>query len=235
LPWKLTTLSRRRLFDHELVNDKLENLEVGEIDGRRIYRVPSTGRCYPSVTTVIGESLDRGSLDAWRARVGPEKAENVSRWARKRGNSFHSICEAYLLNREEMPAGITFMDEASFQDVRPILDEGVGTVYGIEVPLYSHRLGTAGRADCVATFRGVPSVIDFKTSKRPKEEKHILGYFLQATAYAEMFTDLVGIEIERIAIVVTVDNDAPQLFLRGVDEYRVRMREVFLDRTRLTS
>ena len=44
-----------------------------------------------------------------------------------------------------------------------------------------------GRVDCIAEYNGVPSIIDFKTSKSERNDDWNLDYYIQASAYAEMF------------------------------------------------
>ena len=63
-------------------------------------------------------------------------------------------------------------------------------VYAQEAALYSEHLGLAGRVDCVGEFDGVPSIIDFKTSKKLKKKDSITNYFIQESAYAIMWEEL---------------------------------------------
>lgn len=215
---------RRRLFEHRIAN--FQPIQDSYENDRRIYTVPGGAR-YASVTTRIGEAMDHSKLDEWRKRVGEEEANRVSERAKKRGTRFHAIAESYLRNRECFPPDATLPDILSFRDVREVLDERVGTVYGIECPLYSHTLRTAGRADVVAEFDGLPSIIDFKTSKNPKQESWILSYFLQATTYAAMFSELTNTIIPRIVVIIAVDHDLPQVFVKNGIDYYEQVLDVF--------
>ena len=89
--------------------------------------------------------------------------------------------ESYISNEEG------FLNEDVMPDMRhafnqfvPILDR-VDNVHYLETMLYSEILGLAGQVDCIAEFDGVPSIIDFKTSLKPKREDWILNYFEQCT------------------------------------------------------
>ena len=117
----------------------------------------------------------------------------------------------------------------TFSEIRPLLDLHVGVVYGIEVPLYSHTLRCAGRTDCVAEWDGIPTIIDFKTSKRPKTEEWIQGYFLQATTYAIMMEELTGIAVPKYAIVVAVDGSEPQVFTGEIAKFKDRVLDIFVN------
>jgi len=219
-------MTRKRLFEHRLVD--LPGLETIEHEGRRYYAAPD-GFMYPSVTTVIGESLDKSALKRWRKRVGEEEAERIGRVARARGTRFHSVTEAYLMNEERLPHVASPIEVEAFRPVRDVLDRCVGAVFGAECSLWSPRLRTAGRADAVVEFDRLPTILDFKTSLRPKEERWILNYFLQATTYALMFEELTGIAVPQLAVLISVDHDSPQLFVKRTESYRDRVEEVFVN------
>ena len=66
------------------------------VDGKRLYLTPSGNR-YPSITTVISNNAKKqAGLARWRARVGKEKAANISARSAGRGTKYHSITEDYL-------------------------------------------------------------------------------------------------------------------------------------------
>jgi len=99
---------------------------------------------------------------------------------------------------------------------------------GIELPLYSKSLGCAGRTDLVAEYDGVLSIIDFKTSRKPKKEEWIESYFLQSTVYSMMFEWTYKIAVPRIAIIITVDDEkTPQTFVMERSKYVERVLEIF--------
>ena len=157
-------LLRKKTFEHDLVD--LAPLDVVEIDNRRYYITPG-GMHYPSVTTVIGEASDKRALEKWKKDKGTE-ADLISAVARTRGTRFHAISESYLLNQDTLPFVATPIEIEAFSWVRDVIDRSIGVVRGIECPLYSDRLRTAGRADVIAEYDNICSVIDFKTSRRAK-------------------------------------------------------------------
>ena len=121
-----------------------------------------------------------------------------------------------------MPANID-----TFKSLRPLLDKHIGTVYALEHFMYSDLLMTAGATDCIAEFDGVVSVVDFKTSAKLKKEEWIQNYFFQATAYAMMAEERHGIEVPQIAIMIAVDHEEPQLFVKPKSLYINQVRELF--------
>ena len=104
----------------------------------------------------------------------------------------------------------------------------IGTVHALEAPLYSHELQLAGRVDCIAEYFGNEiSIIDFKTSRKPKERKWIQNYFIQETAYAKMFEELTGKTIESIVTLIAVSDGTSQLFVeQPSDDYVDQLLEL---------
>ena len=202
------------MFTHELV--ELTPLSTTTIDGKRHYQTPD-GNVYPSVTTITSLHGKEGILE-WRKRVGEEEANKISNKAATRGTRVHKLCEDYL-NNELSFEGAMPNSIALFKQMQPFLDKYIGKVYGIECPLYSHHLRVAGKSDCIAQFDGKNAVVDFKTAKKPKQEHWIQNYFMQCAAYAVAFEERTKISIPRIAIVVAVEGDSPQLFVKKRDDY----------------
>lgn len=79
---------------------------------------------------------------------------------------------------------------------------------------------TAGRVDCVGEYEGKLSIIDFKTSTNDKSSDKIQDYYLQTTAYALMFEERYGIEIDNIVILMSSEKGAvPLVFKQPVEPY----------------
>lgn len=217
----------RKIFEHSFFPKF--NVERVVIDGKRHYATP-TGEKYPSVTTVLDQKLDKTALLKWRAKVGEAEANKISTQAANRGTAIHSICEHYLLNETNYPKGVMPINVDTFKKLRPLIDEHIGKVYALEYYMYSHVLKAAGATDCIADFDGVPTIVDFKTSRKLKKEEWIQNYFLQATAYAMMAEELLyewQFKVPQIAIMIAVDNEEPQLFVKPKYLYEDEVRELF--------
>lgn len=214
----------RKIFEHSFYTPF--RLERVVINGKRHYVTPS-GQKYKSVTSILDEKLDKTALLEWRKKVGEAEANRISTQAANRGTAIHNICEHYLLNNESYPKGVMPANVDTFKKLRPIIDENIGKVYGLEYYLYSDTLKTAGATDCIAEFGGVNSIIDFKTSKKPKKEEWIENYFLQATCYAMMAEERLPLIIPQIAILIAVDHEEPQVFVKPKSEYIDRVLEIF--------
>jgi genome maintenance exonuclease 1 len=168
--------------------------------------------------------LSRDSIKQWRKRVGEEEANKVSSKAAQRGTRVHQLCEDYLNNQFELEKHSKFSiyDLESFVRIKSELDK-IDNIYLQEQRLYSDHLKMAGTVDCVGEYSGKLSIIDFKTSRKLKDKDYILGYFCQATAYAIMFEELTGISVPRITIIISVDDEPPQVFTEYRDNYVDRL------------
>ena len=210
----------KKVFEHEKLDIGYDDLVADTRETGRVYVAPDGSR-YPSVTTVLG-ILSEDSIREWRQRVGEEEANKVSHRASNRGTAVHSIIEKYLRN-EDTSDNLPHIKQ-SLANLRPILDKSIGKIFGLETALYSRHLGMAGRCDCIAEWNGVPSIIDFKTSKRIKKKENIASYFAQASAYAIMFEERTGLAIPNTVIVMDVDDNHPLIF----EEHRDNFVELLL-------
>jgi hypothetical protein len=212
-------------FCHVKLSELDFELESTTTEKGRVYRVPG-GELYPSITTVLS-AYNKKAIMEWRQRVGEEKANEISRKASGRGTKLHNTVEKYLLNEMTDMKLKTMMPDIKemFFDMRKIIDENIGDIYGIEQPLYSHKLKLAGRCDCIAEWNGELAIVDWKTSSRIKDKDHIQNYFMQATAYAEMFEERTGRAIDTIVVAISVQSESPQLFVEKKSKYLLPLNE----------
>ena len=202
----------------EILDYGFESLPTENIDGKRYYVTP-TGDKYPSVTSVTG-LMNRDGIKKWRKRVGAKTANKISTQAARHGTSAHQLFEDYIKNDnvEEKFKGAMPTTQQAFISLEEELNK-IGTVHALEAPLYSHKLQLAGRVDCIAEyFDNKISIIDFKTSAKPKERKWIENYFIQETAYAKMFEELTGKEVHSIITMIAVSNGTSQIFFEEPSE-----------------
>ena len=215
----------KTMFNH-IQHDIPKLVRVDSPEGRK-YQTPS-GKSYPSVTSVVG-LLGKEAIREWRARVGEEEANRVSARAARRGTTIHSLCENYLLNKEVKPG---LFDVETFDSIKPLLNR-INNIHCLETQLFSDHLQVAGTVDCIAEFDGRVSVIDFKTSKRIKSREDIPGYFMQTSAYAVMFEELTHIPVDRLVVIMSVDDEAPLLFIEKRDDWIGQFIELRKDYSKL--
>lgn len=185
-------------------------------DGKRYYVLPD-GTKLPSVTTVVGAKKKKAIME-WRARVGEEEANRISKRATSRGTNVHTICENYLNNKPDYMSGIMPDAVEFFLSIKPYLNK-INNIHYQEQALWSKKIGMAGRVDCIAEYEGELSVIDFKTSSKPKDREDVLEYFWQTTAYALMYEELIGVPINNITIIMAVQDHNPIIFKEEVSDH----------------
>ena len=212
------------LFNHVGL-DPIE-MSAEMVDGKRVYLTPE-GYKFPSVTTVISNNKEKkAGIARWRARVGEQKANNISARSTGRGTKYHSIAEDYFNNNLDLKKYSKFpLPVLMFQHSRPVLDR-INNIYLQEAALYSKHLEIAGRVDCIAEFDGVLSIIDFKTAAEPKREKYLYDYFVQETAYACMLQENYGLSVKQLVTIVACENGETQVkVLPPKKEYFMKLME----------
>ena len=202
-------------FRHEKISLEYNDLDSETNDNGRTYTTPD-GKRYPSITTILN-ILSEDAIRAWKKRIGIEQAEIVSGKAIRRGTKVHSAVEKYL-NNEDTKGFLPHIRQ-SLDNLRSVLDESIGNIFGLEVPLFSHHLQVAGRCDCIAQFNGVPSIIDFKTSRYIKKKENISSSFAQGAAYSIMLEERAGLIAPNIVIIMDVDHEKPVVYVEHRDNY----------------
>ena len=102
----------------------------------------------------------------------------------------------------------------------------VDNIHSQECGLYSDKYKVAGRVDCIAEYDGVLSIIDFKTSSKERNDEWNENYYIQASAYAEMFEERTGKQIEQIVILVVTEDGTVQEFIKKKYDYLPMLEQV---------
>ncbi len=188
-------------------------------DGRW-YETPE-GKRYPSASTISG-LLNRDVIDAWRARVGAAEADKKTKKGADRGTYVHLLCEKYLLSTMTLQERLGMMPSMKelFLQLKKEFDKHIDIVYCVEQALYSDRLRIAGRTDAVVRWDGEIVILDVKTSGYIKPVSWITNYFVQTTAYAEMFEERTGLPIKKVVVATAVEDSMfPTIHMKKKDEY----------------
>ena len=115
--------------------------------------------------------------------------------------------------------------------MKPILMQKVNNILAQECSLYTDKYKVAGRVDCIAKYDGVPSIIDFKTSTKERNDDWNESYYIQASAYSEMFEERTSIAIPQIVILVVTEDGVVQEFVKDKGEYLPMLVEAIDDCT----
>lgn len=188
------------------------------VNGDRVYSTPD-GKKYPSVTTVIADH-NKAGLDKWRARVGEKEANKISNKASTRGTSVHKALETLLRNEDTSELVMMPQSKILYVRLKHELQAHLREVHAIETPLFSHELRLAGTTDLVGLYDDTLSIVDFKTSLKPKRKEWVTGYFMQGVAYSHMFEEMTGKIVNQIVVLIGVDNqNYCQTFKLKKDQY----------------
>jgi genome maintenance exonuclease 1 len=216
-----------KTFNHRNDIGDFEIPDRVEKDGKRYYLTPD-GNHYPSITSILSQQENLG-LEAWKERVGEKEAKRISKESARIGTAVHQLAEYYLsnvqvkLDKEEKKIVDTF------NRLRFLLGN-INNIVGLEIPLFSDLLRVAGTCDCIAEYNGKLSIIDFKTSRKPKKEDWIDDYYMQTFAYKLMFEEMTGIEIQQIVILVAcVESFDVQVFkkpAKDADEWLEKLVKI---------
>lgn len=184
-------------------------LERVDTDIGRFYK-DSKLNLVPSVTTVLSNTSNKADgIADWRMRVGDEEANRIIKQSTDIGTSVHLAIENYLNNKNWDDFGSSYEEKISQKITKRFISDGltkITEIWGLEVGLILDNL-FAGTADCVGTYSGIPSLIDFKTAKKIKKREWIEDYFLQGCAYANAHNVMFNSNIKQIVILM-VDRDS---------------------------
>lgn len=197
-------------------NTLLPRLQLTRNDGTTRTYSTSTGKKYPSITTVLSKTKDMTFLNEWKDRVGREEAEKITRRAASRGTKLHALAEAYLLGLD-IPS-MDFDTKARWNTFKPLVQRITNPLL-LEAPLYSDLYRIAGTVDCIASFDGKLSVIDFKTSTKLKQRDWIHDYFIQESFYAVAFEQHYGMKVEQLVTLFVTDDGNTQFFVESPEEW----------------
>lgn len=149
----------------------------------------------PSVTRILQQTLSPDQifyLERWRkkmiAELGEEGFKEYSQNLFRQGKLFHSALENVLTShptwKDRNPSEYPPEVQGYMQSVSDILED-IRAVKAIESTVQHETLNYLGVVDCVARYRGVLCVIDWKTSDKPKPFlSNTYDNPLQVAAYA---------------------------------------------------
>ena len=204
-------------------NIKVPELKTKNINNKRFYITPEDNY-YPSITSVLSRYKQEGLLK-WKAKVGEKVANHIASQAARRGTLVHYMCEDYLNNvhidspEEWKRHEKEFFPWCLFNQLKDQAFDKINNIYLHECALYSDKYKVAGRVDCIAEYNGTLSIIDFKTSTRERKDEWNENYYIQASAYAEMFEERTGINLNQIVILTIAENGTFQEFIKDKHDY----------------
>ena len=184
--------------------------QTKSIKGKRHYLTPQGP--LPSVTTITSATdppYKKAILKRWREkeiREGRDPNAGASR-----GTRIHTLVEDHL---QEKPLDVQEPEDRGFWlSIKPFLSQ-VQQVLLLESVVWVPK-GYAGRLDCLGIVDGKVTLLDWKTSSKPKKQSYVDNYYLQAGAYhraLEMLYQKQGLQVEQAKIVIGLPDRECQVF-----------------------
>ena len=186
---------------------------------------------YPSVTSVIS-FINRKKFADWRAKVGNETANLITKAATTRGTKLHRVIEVYLQNGDykNLNEYKTPLIQLMFQAAKKQLDTKLNNIYQQETSMSSSRLCLAGTVDLICEVDGVLSIVDFKTSKEEKPEEWLEDYFVQLSAYWAMFSEKTGVVPKQLVVFLVAENGDVQIVKKDNIMYYLKTLRNYVSR-----
>ncbi|XP_034537997.1 mitochondrial genome maintenance exonuclease 1 [Notolabrus celidotus] len=230
--------------------DQQEPEEAASGPPTRITLARNQGRgSTPSVTRVLQQTLSPEQvfyLDRWRRRMiselGEEGFREYSQNLFRQGKLFHSALEDVLTsgttwkNKDPSETQTSPPEVQGYMESISHILEDVSAVRAIESTVKHDALNYLGIADCVARYRGVLCVIDWKTSEKQKPFlSNTYDNPIQVAAYAGALNndDNYKYQVENGLIVVAYKDGSPghahqlnsELMLENWKSWQVRLEK----------
>ncbi len=182
--------------------------------GKQFY-VDLHGTRLPSVTTILNVTKPQGQREAlmnWRHRVGTVEANRIAGAASRRGTGTHKQIQRYLQGKDTpCPEPV----EPYWESLKSVL-QNIQDVKLIEGSVFHYDLSYAGKVDCVASYRGIPCICEWKTADRPKGAvEYLHDSPLQLVAYLEAvnhYYQEYKIDLKHALLVVAIPEMPAEIF-----------------------
>jgi len=197
------------------------------VQGKQYYVDPE-GRRLPSVTTILNATrsqAQRQALHQWRQRVGVEAAAQISSTASRRGTGTHKQIQRYLQGQAPVCSETV---QPYWESIWPVLQD-LDQIRLVESPVFHYDLSYAGQIDCLASYRGVPCLCEWKTADKPKQSvERLHDYPLQVVAYwgaVNRFYRDYNLELDHAMLVVAVPEQTAEIFWFEPDALNIYWRQ----------
>lgn len=152
------------------------------------------GRAWPSVTGVIGSTLNRPELNRWREQQGTTLADSIGKAAAAHGTLVHGLASLHAEKEAYIPFG-DGMDEIAglqLEAFRTWYDANVVELYGTEIFVAHPRYHYAGQLDFMVRLTGDvdPTLVDIKSGKSVHKDSRAQSAAYRDAALATVLKDL---------------------------------------------
>jgi hypothetical protein len=173
------------------------------------------GKQLPSVTTILNATKPQAAREAlrqWRNRVGAAQAKQIAGIASRRGSLTHQYLKRYLLGETESCPELI---KPYWESLEPVLEQ-IDAVRLVEGFVFDEELGYGGKVDCIASYKQVPCVLDWKTADKPRGSiERLQDGPLQLAAYCGAINACYAqqeIELHHAALITAIAGQPAEVF-----------------------
>ncbi len=186
----------------------------------------------PSVSLILKETMPEEkkiALKNWIERVGKTEADKIKIDASKRGDLMHGYIEKFLKKENLKPQeGTDKAYEMAKVIIKNGLENNLEEIWKTEAVLYfpDRYLGIT---DLVGIMNSKTTIIDYKQSNNPKQEKYCDDYFLQLAAYILAHDKVYNTKISQGIILLATESFMFQRFVLDGEKLE-KYKNLFLER-----
>lgn len=158
---------------------------------------------YPSVTTILSV-IGKPGLMEWKAKLGKEEADKITKESASLGSKVHQMIEIIILHQLGfLGSPVPELNKKEKEIVQNAMNEYLKWQKRVhfeplksELTVHSKRYRYAGTLDCVGLIGNTLAIVDWKTSKRIYKD-----HYLQLVAYWHAYWEMTGDLAERLYII----------------------------------
>lgn len=185
------------------VNGKLRYISQGSL--------PLPQNSFDSVSTILNSTQDAASrvaLRRWQTRVGAMEAERIRNEAIDAGQAIHTYLHKYLTGSHCPPIEPSY--KGYFQALKKVLPKFEESFLS-EQTIVSFQYQYLGTLDLLVRYQNRITLIEIKTSSKPKQLDWVKDKVLQLAAYSIPIEELYS--IEQSALIYLISDGSYQEFL----------------------
>lgn len=192
--------------------------DTGQLTLESPAQSPETAKGFPSVTAILKSTVDEQSrlrLEKWKekmiAEMGEDGFKTYQELILSQGKSLHVNIHDLLNGTPRQEIVVQPENEGHWRSLEPFWPE-LGKVVYLESPVCHPHLQYRGIVDCVAMYRNELTLIDWKTSKKPKPRlSDTFDNPLQVAAYvgALNYDENYETQVRDALIVVAYEDGSP--------------------------
>lgn len=151
--------------------------------------------CFPSSTTVLNAYPFSEQLVKWIAEKGYNESREYRDEAGRQGTKVHLAIESLLGGGELVKEQYMLVEWNKINSFANWHLKYKPEIIKLEMPVFSKKLGVAGRTDCICKIGEEIYIVDWKSSKSIHA-----SYYLQIASYANALEEFTDLKVDNTAV-----------------------------------